>query len=157
MLLTFLRHAEAESHAKSDFDRELTAKGREQAGRVAGFLHATHLVPSLILASPLARARQTGQILAHRLKTPLQEAPWLAAGMQPETCLQEVQQQAGNDHVLLVAHEPDLSEVIGHILGVADPSVLKIRKASLTGVELADFHAGCGLLHFFVPVRLMLG
>jgi len=155
MLLTLLRHAEAESHATSDFDRELTEKGREQADRVARFLISSRLVPGVILASPLVRAQQTAQIISQRAKAPLQEARWLEIGMEPETCLQEVQKHEAGEHVMLVGHEPDLSHVIAHILGVADPSVLKIRKASLTGVELADFHPGCGLLHFFVPVRLM--
>ncbi len=155
MLLTLLRHAEAESDAKSDFDRELTGKGREQADRVARFLVGRRLEPALILTSPLVRAQQTAQIVAQRVKVPLQEAAWLGTGMEPEICLKEVQKHADKEHVMLVGHEPDLSQVISHLLGVADPSALKIRKASLTGVELADFHAGCGLLHFFVPVRLM--
>lgn len=155
MLLTFLRHAEAESQARTDFDRELTEKGREQAERVARFLVTSRLVPARILASPLVRAIQTARIVAERVKSPVSEAGWLEMGMEPEACLREVQNFSGDEHVLLVGHEPDLSDVIAHLLGVADPSVLKIRRASLTGIELADFHPGCGLLHFFVPVRLM--
>jgi hypothetical protein len=36
-----------------------------------------------------------------------------------------------------------------------DAAAIKLRKASLTGVELTDFQAGQGQLHFLVPARLM--
>ena len=57
--------------------------------------------------------------------------------------------------VLLVGHEPDFSETIAAMLGLGDAAAIKLRKASLTGVELTDFQAGQGQLHFLVPARLM--
>jgi phosphohistidine phosphatase SixA len=55
----------------------------------------------------------------------------------------------------LVGHEPDFSETISAMLGLKDAAALKVRKASLTGVELLDFRAERGQLHFLVPARLM--
>lgn len=156
MLASFLRHAEAEDRAKADFDRRLTSKGFEQAVRVGKFLARCRLIPDLILTSPVVRARQTAEIVASSLGVEIIEAPWLACGMEPEDCLKELKARVGKEHLLLVGHEPDFSHAIGYFLGLTDPSVLKIRKASLTAVELADFQPSCGLLHFSIPVRLMM-
>ena len=57
--------------------------------------------------------------------------------------------------MLLVGHEPDFSDTIAALLGLADPDALNIRKASLTGIELSGFTAGAGRLQLLVPVRLM--
>jgi len=156
MLASFLRHAEAEDRAKSDFDRRLTSKGFEQSVRVGKFLARSRLIPDLILTSPVVRARQTAEIVGSSLGVEIIEAPWMACGMEPEDCIRGIETHSGKEHVLLVGHEPDFSQVIGHFLGLTDPSVLKIRKASLTAIELADFHSACGLLHFSIPVRLMM-
>lgn len=155
MLLCFLRHAEAEDSGGADSERRLSLKGVDQAGRVGRFLEKSRLVPEVILTSPILRARQTADIIAAILKVPLRELPWLACGMDAEDCLAQLASYAEHEHVLLIGHEPDLSEAIAHLIGLSDPSAIKIRKASLTGVEVADLHAGCGLLHFCVPVRLM--
>jgi phosphohistidine phosphatase len=59
MTLQFLRHADAEPFTGSDFSRNLTPKGNTQAANVGKFLKSRHLVPDIILTSPLVRARQT--------------------------------------------------------------------------------------------------
>jgi hypothetical protein len=41
------------------------------------------------------------------------------------------------------------------MLGVSDAGAIKVRKAALTGIELLDFRAGQGQMHFLVPARLM--
>ena len=155
MLACFLRHAEAGSHAGSDFDRRLTEPGIEQAGRVAKFCARGGIIPDVILSSPVTRARETAEILSDAFGVGVLEEDWLACGMQPETCLAELSARAGNRIVFLVGHEPDLSHIIADLIGIHDPSALKIRKAALTGVEIAEFHVGCGQLQFFVPARLM--
>lgn len=155
MLLSFLRHAEAENSGGPDSGRRLSPKGTDQAGRVGRFLRASHLIPEIILTSPVLRARQTAEIVAGVLGAPCRELPWLACGMEPDVCLERLSDFSGHEHILLIGHEPDLSQAIAHLIGLSDPSAIKIRKASLSGVEIADLHAGCGLLHFCLPVRLM--
>lgn len=156
MVAYFLRHADAEPRASSDHERKLTPKGLEQAEKVGKFLLRCGLVPEIILTSPVVRARQTAKIVAEILgETDFSEVDWLACGMTSETCLMELKACQEKASVLLVGHEPDFSETIAAMIGLSDTEAIKVRKASLTGVELLNFQAGQGQLHFLVPARLM--
>ena len=156
MVAYFLRHADAEPRADSDNERKLTPKGLEQAEKAGKFLVRCGLLPEIILTSPVVRARQTAKIVAEKLgDTEFVEVDWLACGMTAETCLMELKACQEKASVLLVGHEPDFSETIAAMLGLRDAAAIKLRKASLTGVELTDFQAGQGQLHFLVPARLM--
>jgi phosphohistidine phosphatase len=155
MLLLFLRHAEAEDARSSDFSRRLTPKGIEQAEKAGKFCLQRELVPDVILSSPVIRARQTADIVAKSLGVNVVEAPWLACGMDPEDCLAHLSTSDGLEVILLVGHEPDFSHMVADLIGLPDPSALKIRKASLTAVELEELCVGCGQLQFSVPARLM--
>jgi phosphohistidine phosphatase len=156
MVAYFLRHADAEPKTTSDSERKLTPKGLEQAEKAGKFLARCGLVPDIVLTSPLVRARQTAKIVAEKLGgAELSEVEWLACGMTLETCLAELKACQEKASVLLVGHEPDFSETIAGMLGLRDAEALKIRKASVTAVELLDFRAEQGQLHFLVPARLM--
>jgi phosphohistidine phosphatase len=156
MVAYFLRHADAELRANSDQERRLTPKGVQQAERVGKFMTRCGLLPEIVLSSPLVRARQTAQIVmaAFGAASPT-EAGWLACGMTPETCLTELKARQQKASVLLVGHEPDFSETISAMLGLRDAAPIKVRKASLTGLELTDFRVGQAELHFLVPSKFM--
>ncbi len=51
MVLFFLRHAEAERDAETDFARKLTSKGVDQAEKAGKFLLRLGIVPDVILTS----------------------------------------------------------------------------------------------------------
>jgi phosphohistidine phosphatase len=156
MVAYFLRHADAEPRVTNDHERKLTPKGLEQAEKVGKFIVRCGLLPEIILTSPVVRARQTARIAAEKLgDTEFSEVDWLACGMTAETCLMELKAHQGKASALLVGHEPDFSETIAAILGLGDAAAIKLRKASLTGVELLDFQVGQGQLQFLVPSRLM--
>jgi len=156
VVVYFLRHAEAAAEAENDFDRELTPKGLEQAEKVSRFLLRTGIAPGVILSSPVARALETARILARNLgDAEVIESPWLACGMASETCLRELRGMQNHDSVLLTGHEPDFSEAIACFIGLDDPDGLKIRKASLTAVDMPQLKSGSGRLDFSIPCRLM--
>ena len=155
MTIGFLRHAEAEDVAASDFGRRLTTKGLEQAAKVGKFCMRNGFVPDLIITSPVVRARQTAEIVAETTECELVEGSWLACGMEAADCFKEIAALSQKNFVILVGHEPDFSEVIGCLIGLIDPSCLKIRKASLTVVDIAATEQGCGQLQFMIPARLM--
>lgn len=153
MLVYFLRHAEAEPDAESDFARRLTAKGTRQAERVGKFLSRHEIAVDLILTSPVVRARQTAKLVAPLLpQADLIEVGWLACGMTPEDCRQGLLPFTDKESVLLVGHEPDFSETIAALLGMEDAQAIEIRKASLTAVAL---HPTWNSLQFTLPCRLM--
>ena len=156
MVAYFLRHADAELRVNSDHERILSPKGVEQAERAGKFMVRCGLLPEIVLSSPLVRARQTAQIVAANFGgASLSEVDWLACGMETETCLAELKAREQKASILLVGHEPDFSETISAMLGLDDAASIKVRKASLTGVEVTDFRPGQAELHFLVPSKFM--
>lgn len=155
MLLYLLRHADADTPAPSDEARALSDKGRMQAEKVARFCEAHEMHLSLILTSPVRRAHETAQIVAAKMPAEMLIVPWLACGMHPQAALEELGAYRSQGSVMLVGHEPDFSQFAAHLLGVATHTSLRIRKASLTLIELDFFRAGAGRLEFSLPCKLM--
>ena len=151
MELYILRHADADTEAATDSARTLSEKGEEQAREVAQFCRAHGIQPEVIFASPLIRAQQTAKPVAKELGIEVTTARWLACGARPETILAEIGDARA---VMLVGHEPDLGNLIAHLLGAASGSI-HVRKASLTHIELPLPRKGGGRLEFSIPVRMM--
>jgi phosphohistidine phosphatase len=155
MDLFLLRHADANTDATSDGERRLSEKGISQAKKVGRFIKEHDLHPDLILASPLRRAQETAQIVAEQIGGELMTEKWLASGMQPETALDELRGFERFESVMIVGHEPDFSRLVAHLIGLPDNEQIRIRKASLTHLELGAFAAGAARLAFTLPCRLM--
>ncbi|MEO6848489.1 MAG: phosphohistidine phosphatase SixA [Chthoniobacterales bacterium] len=156
MMVFFLRHADAESNATSDFTRKLTAKGLEQAEKVGKFCARNGLVPDIILTSPVIRAKETASIVAKKLgDVNLLEENRLACGMRPDACLDLLKEYKKFEAVMLVGHEPDFSATISDFIGLIGAGQISVRKASLTAIEMTGSSAGSGVLQFFIPSRLM--
>ncbi|MDP5191138.1 SixA phosphatase family protein [Rheinheimera baltica] len=134
--LYFLRHATAEVIRPNqlDIDRCLIEKGRLQARRVAAFMQRNAIVPEAVFSSPYPRAAQTAAIVRKEAGLPAeQELEWLALTTDSQFAYQQLQQLLAElpTHALLVGHEPDLSLLIGSLLG-SENMAFKIKKASLT-------------------------
>ncbi len=153
--LLLLRHAEAESVARSDKARVLTEKGREQARRVGRFCEEYKICPDLILASPYARTDETARIVAARLKMEVVTADFLAPGMAPETALEELRAYTKFRTVMTVGHEPDTSHLAASLLGVEAANALHVRKATLIAMDVMSLQPQGAVLDFFLPVKLM--
>jgi phosphohistidine phosphatase len=123
MKLYVMRHGPAEDHAESglDGDRALTAAGRERTRAVAKALLDGDEMPLLVLTSPLVRAVQTAEIVA--VTTELSDRSGtvatsreLAPGGDGATLARSLA-RADKRRVMLVGHEPDLSELVARLLG----------------------------------------
>jgi phosphohistidine phosphatase len=113
MDLILWRHADAEDGA-DDLARQLTAKGRKQAARVARWL-LQHLPEDFeVVASPAARAQQTAEALTKKFKTEKQLAP----GAPVPAILKAAGWPEGKDNrtVVIVGHQPDLGRAAAHLL-----------------------------------------
>ena len=150
MLLYLLRHADAESYATSDARRKLTPLGIAEAERVGRFCADHKIAPKRILASPYDRATQTATLVGRELGISPETGFFLESGMAPETALDELR-DVTSDSMMLVGHEPDLSQLIALLTGAS----IHIMKASLTLVEASSFRPNAGILRFSVPVELM--
>lgn len=63
----FIRHAEAQSGDRSDFERKLSPRGEEDAMRLGELLRSRRAAPHLIVSSSAVRALTTAQIIADAL------------------------------------------------------------------------------------------
>ena len=110
MDLILWRTAEAEENSR-DLARSLTPKGRKQCERVAGWLN--HRLPSrfAVISSPALRAKQTAETLG----IPVKPEPALAPGAAARQILDAAGWPGYKGLVVIVAHQPDLSGVLGEL------------------------------------------
>jgi phosphohistidine phosphatase len=155
--LLFLRHAHAGDGATWEGDddvRPLTEKGRRQAERTARLLAAAGVVPDAVLSSPLARARQTAEIVAELLGARVRLEPRLGEPLDLET-LEDVLRDAGDPaKALLVGHDPDFSDLVSELVGTP----IDVRKGTLVRVDAErPLEPGAGDLRWLVPPDLLRG
>jgi phosphohistidine phosphatase len=155
MLLYILRHADADTQAATDDERRLSEKGARQAEQVGRFCDSHGVRPALILTSPVRRALQTARIVAEELEAELREARWLACGAEPADVAAKLSAHRNLASAMIVGHEPDLGHLIAWLLGVPQGEVIRVRKASLTALEVAAFRQGGARLDFSIPVKFM--
>jgi phosphohistidine phosphatase len=117
MDLILWRHAEAEDSAP-DMERALTAKGRKQAKKMAGWLKPRLPQDVRILVSPTKRTLQTADALGLDFST-LEE---IAPGASSRSLINASHWPQGEHSVLIVGHQPTLGKVAALLLGEQDAS-----------------------------------
>lgn len=117
MLVFLIRHAHANA-GEPDEARPLSGRGHEEARTLANALSRHDEPPVLVLTSPLLRARQTAEEIAHATSAELRVEPALAPG----TTLATLHETIGDETraVAAVCHQPDCSEIAAAVTGV-DP------------------------------------
>jgi phosphohistidine phosphatase len=154
--LHLLRHADAGDRASwsgPDDERPLSDEGRAQADRLGAFLRASGFEPDVILSSPLARARETADLVASHLGRPVVISEPLASGP-TVAALEALLAEVGDPRTpLLVGHDPAFSELGARLL---DLRGLALRKGALLRVD-ADrpLAPGGGRLRALVPPDLL--
>ncbi|MBJ2241072.1 MULTISPECIES: phosphohistidine phosphatase SixA [Pseudomonas] len=135
MKLWVLRHGEAESHAPSDAQRNLTERGREEVLHSAA--HLIGLPISAIIASPYVRAQQTAQLVREALGfvPEIRTVSWLTPDGNP---LQVLEKLDTDDNVLLVSHQPLVGNLISFLQHGHQRQPQPMHTASLAELE-GDF------------------
>ena len=138
MKLYVMRHGPADDFATSgrDFDRALTTSGKERVTHVAHALVKACEAPRAIVSSPLVRARQTAELVApfaSDSKTVVIDESLAPGG----DCAAFVRSHAtrGSRRLMVVGHEPDLSELIAELLESAFEQ--DMQKAMVVGLRLS--------------------
>ena len=116
MTLWLLRHGEAVPEADSDQERKLTPYGIEQVRHIAEQLLDEPL--DLILTSPYVRARETTQVVLHRLyekrQVPVQVVPWITPDDRVHDVLNGLESfYPQHQNLLLVTHQPLVGALAG--------------------------------------------
>ncbi len=135
MKLWVLRHGEAEAHARTDAERNLTEHGRGEVLRSAAQLIGQPI--SAIFASPYVRAQQTAQLVRDALgfEPQIRTVPWLTPDGSP---LQVLQKLDTDDNVLLVSHQPLVGSLISFLQHGHQRQPQPMYTASLAELE-GDF------------------
>lgn len=135
MKLWILRHGEAEAHAPSDAERNLTEHGRGEVLRSAAHLIGQPI--SAIIASPYVRAQQTAQLVRDALGfvPDIRTVPWLTPEGNPLRVLEKLDT---DDNVLLVSHQPLVGNLISFLQHGHQRQPEPMHTASLAELE-GDF------------------
>lgn len=112
MKLWVLRHGEAEPHARSDAERNLTANGRKEVLSISAQMIGQPL--SVIYASPYTRAQQTAQLVRETLgfEPEVRTVKWLTPDHDPPAVVDQLDLL---DNVLLVSHNPLVGNLIAYL------------------------------------------
>jgi phosphohistidine phosphatase len=162
MKLYLLRHALAlEPGTRGitrDADRPLAPEGERKTRRTAEAMQALELSFDLILSSPFLRARQTAEIIANAFnaKKLLEFSATLAPGgsfRKLIACLNH--DQPPRISVLLVGHEPYLSDLIALLVFGQEQSGVVMKKGGLCGLAIEGTlkPARCAALEWLLTPR----
>ena len=158
MRLFLLRHGIAEdgSPGRCDFDRALTEEGRAELAPIARGMRRLKVAPDPILTSPLVRARQTAEIVAHVLGSAVEIVDELSSGADFDV-FRRLLQRYDVPALMLVGHEPDFSGAAAAFVG-AELGALVLKKAGLIRIDVQGRpEPGAGRLRWLLtPKQLAL-
>jgi len=157
MKLYFLRHGiavEAEDWKGSDAERPLTDKGRKQLEREGKALVELDLEIEAILTSPLSRAKETAEIIAAALnmRDKVEENDRLADSFSAMALGEILKSYSKVKNLMLVGHEPSMSQVIGEIIGGGK---IDLKKGGLACVEVPEPPLRKGELKWLLPPKVL--
>lgn len=134
MIIYLLRHADAEaSHPDGDASRRLTKRGRNALRAAAPLWLRLKVKPDVVLTSPLVRAVETAELLREGTGAPEPiEDDRLRPGATWDAVSAAIGERSHARRVMLVGHEPDLSEIAAELTGAA---AVRMRKGAVACLE----------------------
>jgi phosphohistidine phosphatase len=155
----FLRHGKAVSRAEWDADddlRPLTEDGERVVRAEARGMKRSGLDVSVIVTSPLARARRTAEIVAEELGLGdrVLEDVRLAHGFDLRRLAKIVAGRPKDVAVMVVGHEPEFSATISAAIGGGR---VEMKKGALARVDFAGPDLGNGVLAWLATPAQLAG
>jgi phosphohistidine phosphatase len=142
-----------------DADRILTPKGERKIWQVADAISALEISFDIILTSPYLRARQTADIVADgtESKKRVEETDHLTPGGSGRKLLEQIALlKPPPGDVLLVGHEPYLSELIALLIAGDAPARITMRKGGLCKLSVEALQYGrCAVLEWLLTPKQM--
>ena len=146
MHLYLVRHGIAVPYGtpgvSSDASRELTPVGTRKIRRNAQALAQLGVVIDEVWTSPIARARQTAEILAEELglTSPVRAVDALQPDGEFSVVTGELQKHMEQAGIALVGHEPDLGQLASYLLTGVRSSNLRFKKGGVACIEIYDLN-----------------
>lgn len=160
LTLYLIRHgvaAERGDEYPDDSKRPLTHQGIVRLRKEAKALTAMGVGFEHIIASPLARTRQTADVLAQHLASQpsVSTSDSLAPAGTPAAVLHELGRHMRKASVALVGHEPNIGELAARLIGSRVP--LAFKKGAICRIDFEVFPPkGIGTLRWFVTPKMLL-
>ncbi len=155
MHLYLLRHAEAVPRQFADPERDLTAHGQWEIEAVARQFTQRGIVLDACYCSPYLRATQTAAHFLERVGSTL--APDVTERLTPERrakVVLEWLELVAAEHVLLVSHNPLVSELLAVLTGRSEAEMHIMSTCEMNALHVD--HVGVGQARFLFrlsPVR----
>lgn len=154
MQLYFFRHGQAgqgqHGDPKDDL-RELTVEGIERTRNAAKVIVELGVKPTHIFSSPLVRAKQTAEIVAKSLKTPVDVRTEVGPGFNIHAVEELIESIDDQEEVMFFGHEPDFSTTVSTLIGGAE---LVMKKGGLARVDLFSRRPPRGALVWLIAPKV---
>lgn len=154
MKLYFFRHGIAEDVKGPEFDdsaRRLTDKGIEKIEAAGKALAKLGVKPDRLYASPRIRAKQTAEVLAKALGLEAVTKDEVNFGFNAKLIEPLIADLGGEDEVMFVGHEPDLSMAVSSLVGGGE---VDMKKGGMARVDVISRHPLRGTLVYVLTPRV---
>lgn len=169
MNLFLLRHGIAfdpgegglSKHA-SDVERPLSPEGRIKLRHAVAAMQDMELEFAEIISSPLLRASQTAEIVAESLKPPKKIcfSDHLAPDGNPKLLIDQIHEgYSEGEDVLLVGHEPYLTQLISLLISGSTTAAVSLKKGGLARLRVERelcFGRCAELVSLLTPAQMRL-
>jgi phosphohistidine phosphatase len=153
MNLYFLRHAIAIPRGTGgykDENRPLTKDGIRKMREIAQGMRQLEVDFDHIVTSPLLRARQTAEIAAKAFDHDIEIWKSLDPSEDPHQLVSALR-KSNDKNILLVGHEPHLSQFISVLISGGSDLQVEFKKGGLCKVSSDDIIFGrCAILHWLL-------
>ena len=141
-----------------DAQRTLLPEGKEKMREIAEGLKRVGLELDWVVSSPLVRAVETAKITAESLASTetVDVCDAMRPGGSPEDVIAFLAKRPSRTRVLVVGHEPDLSELAARLIGAGSQANLGLKKGGCCMVSFEEFPPRSpGQLEWWLTPRLM--
>jgi len=160
--LLVLRHGKSDWHGAgsptNDHDRPLKPRGQRSARLMGRYLSASDNEPDLVLTSSAVRAHSTAELAAEaggwNCRMEVLDALY---GASPGEVLDIVRAQSNPERLLVVGHEPTLSELVAELvggIGLRFPTAA-LARIDFVGDAWAEVGPRMGTLQWLVVPRAL--
>jgi phosphohistidine phosphatase len=157
-----MRHGIAVTRGSAGFSddskRPLTPEGRQKMRQIVKGLSRLGFDVDWIVTSPLVRAVETAEIVAESLgaNVPMDFCDALSPGESAEALISFLAKRPNRKRVLVIGHEPDLSEMAARLLGAGRHANLAFKKGGCCLITFSEFPPKSpGQLAWWLTPRLL--
>jgi phosphohistidine phosphatase len=124
-----------------DAKRPLTPEGKKKMQEIARGLIRLGVELDWVVSSPMVRAVETAGIVADALsaKVPMDITETLSPGGSPEALIAFLANHPHRKRVLVVGHEPDLSELAARLVGAGRHAHISFKKGGCCWISFDEF------------------